>query len=61
MASNGEKQRIPKTQTVALVNELGGELIFKDDYPVPEPGPDEVLVKVLYTGVCQSGTLPEHF
>ena len=46
---------IPTTQTVALVNELGGELIFKTDYPVPKPGPDEVLVKVLYTGVCQSG------
>lgn len=27
---------------------------FVDDYPVPEPGQDEVLAKVLYSGVCQS-------
>jgi hypothetical protein len=46
---------IPKTQTVALVRELGGSVEFKDDYPVPTPGDREVLAKVLYTGVCQSG------
>ena len=45
---------IPRTQTAALVRELGGEIEFKTDYPVPKPGSNEVLVKVLYTGVCQS-------
>lgn len=46
---------IPQTQTVALVRSLGGEVEFKTDYPVPSPGRNEVLAKVLYTGVCQSG------
>lgn len=46
---------IPQTQTVALVREQGGEVEFRDDYPVPTPGKNEVLAKVLYTGVCQSG------
>lgn len=46
---------IPKTQTVALVRELGGNIEFQDDYPVPIPGQNEVLAKVLYSGVCQSG------
>lgn len=49
---------LPTTQTVALVRTLGGEVEFKEDYPVPTPGPNEVLAKVLYTGVCQSG---KHF
>lgn len=53
MSSSPEE--IPKTQTVALVNELGGPVEFKSDYPVPTPKENEVLVKVLYTGVCQSG------
>ena len=46
---------IPQTQTVALVRSLGGQVEFKTDYPVPVPGRNEVLAKVLYTGVCQSG------
>ncbi|PLB55604.1 alcohol dehydrogenase [Aspergillus steynii IBT 23096] len=45
---------IPETQTVALVNELGGDIEFREDYPVPLPGQNEVLAKVLYTGVCHS-------
>ncbi|KAL4803725.1 chaperonin 10-like protein [Aspergillus unguis] len=45
---------IPKVQTVALVRELGGRVEFPDDYPVPSPGDNEVLAKVLYTGVCLS-------
>jgi D-arabinose 1-dehydrogenase-like Zn-dependent alcohol dehydrogenase len=47
--------QIPQTQTVALVSELGGKVEFDDQYPVPVPGQNEVLAKVLYTGVCQSG------
>lgn len=52
---------IPQTQTVALVRNLGGEVEFQTDYPVPKPHRNEVLAKVLYTGVCQSGksSLPE--
>ncbi|TKX26654.1 alcohol dehydrogenase-like protein 1 [Elsinoe australis] len=46
--------QIPKTQTVALVRSLGGPVEFVSDYPVPTPGQDEVLAKVLYSGVCQS-------
>jgi len=49
-------EAIPKTQTVAMVEQLGGEVIFKNDYPVPSPANNEVLAKVLYTGVCQSGS-----
>ena len=45
---------IPQKQTVALVRKLGGPVEFVDDYPVKLPGQDEVLAKVLYTGVCQS-------
>ncbi|KAL4908212.1 hypothetical protein BDW74DRAFT_147061 [Aspergillus multicolor] len=45
---------IPKTQTAAVVSTLGGTVEFKDDYPVPVPGHNEILAKVLYTGVCQS-------
>jgi len=46
---------IPETQTVALVRKIGGEVEFRDDYPVPAPKKNEVLAKILYTGVCQSG------
>jgi len=48
-------QDIPKTQTAAVVEKLGGEVVFRHDWPVPTPGKNEVLAKVLYTGVCQSG------
>lgn len=46
---------IPKVQTAATVPKLGGGVKFVHDYPVPQPGHNEVLAKVLYTGVCQSG------
>ncbi|KAL4943708.1 hypothetical protein BDV06DRAFT_220969 [Aspergillus oleicola] len=45
---------IPQVQTVALVRELGGPVELPEDYPVPVPGTNEVLAKILYTGVCQS-------
>ncbi|KAL1620834.1 hypothetical protein SLS56_009445 [Neofusicoccum ribis] len=45
---------IPETQTAATVPKLGGGVKFVHDYPVPKPGHNEVLAKVLYTGVCQS-------
>jgi alcohol dehydrogenase, propanol-preferring len=46
---------IPKIQLAATIPKQGGPVVFVEDYPVPTPGKDEVLVKVLYTGVCQSG------
>lgn len=52
--------KIPKSQTVALVRHLGGPIEFVEDYPVTTPGQHEVLAKVLYTGVCQSGTVSLH-
>ncbi|KAI1359027.1 alcohol dehydrogenase [Xylaria arbuscula] len=45
---------IPDTQTAATVPKLGGGVVFVHDYPVPRPGHNEVLAKVLYSGVCQS-------
>ncbi|KAI9903858.1 hypothetical protein N3K66_000387 [Trichothecium roseum] len=45
---------IPTTQTAATVPKLGGGIKFDHEYPVPKPGQNEVLAKVLYTGVCQS-------
>lgn len=50
-----QSQPIPSTQTVALVKQLGGELQFDSSFPVPEVKENEVLAKILYTGVCQSG------
>ena len=46
---------IPKTQLAALVWKQGDAVVWDEAYPVPEPKQNEVLVKVLYTGVCQSG------
>lgn len=55
------EQEIPKTQTAAIVRKQGGEVEFDDNYPVTLPGNDEILVKVLYTGVCQSGQYNKPF
>lgn len=52
---NGHGHSLPETQTAAIVRELGGQVEFDENYPVPKPGRNEVLAKVLYTGVCQSG------
>ena len=48
---------VPETQLAATVPKQGTpiKVVFEDAYPVPKPKKDEVLVKVLYTGVCQSG------
>ena len=45
---------LPEKQTAAIVRQLGGEVEFDDSYPVPTLKRNEVLAKVLYTGVCQS-------
>ncbi len=53
---------IPETQLAATVPKQGGPIKIKweEQYPVPKPAKDEVLVKVLYTGVCQSGRLTSY-
>lgn len=48
---------IPKTQTAAVVSQLGGDLQIKRDYPVIQPeqlAPGECLVKLEATGVCHT-------
>ncbi|KAJ5735537.1 uncharacterized protein N7483_000662 [Penicillium malachiteum] len=44
---------IPTTQWAQVVETKGGPPIYKE-IPVPKPGPDEVLIKVKYTGVCHT-------
>lgn len=55
MASSSETPTIPKTQRAWKVPKQGGDVVLDESYPVPQPGAGQVLVKVLYTGVCQSG------
>lgn len=57
MACPTPNEQIPKVQTVAMVKKLGEDVVFDNHYPVPVPQFNEVLAKVLYTGVCQSGDL----
>lgn len=42
-----------KTMRAAVVRELGKPLSI-EEVPVPEPGPGEVLVKIVATGVCHT-------
>lgn len=44
---------IPEKQWAQVVEQKGGPPIYKQ-IPVPKPGPDEVLVKLAYTGVCHT-------
>lgn len=46
-------QSIPELQWAQVVEEAGGPLFYKQ-IPVPKPGPDEILVKMRYTGVCHT-------
>ncbi|KAI1331496.1 GroES-like protein [Xylariaceae sp. FL0255] len=54
MSIQGDLSSLPATQTAATVPKLGGGVVFDHAYPVPKPGHNEVLAKVLYSGVCQS-------
>ncbi|WP_339272189.1 NAD(P)-dependent alcohol dehydrogenase [Paenibacillus sp. FSL W8-0426] len=45
-------QEIPETMKAAVMTEPGSIRI--EEQPVPEPAPDEVLVKVMAVGVCGS-------
>lgn len=44
---------IPKEQWAQVVEKTGGPVTYKK-IPVPEPGPDEVLVNIKYSGVCHT-------
>lgn len=44
---------IPEMQWAQVAEQKGGPLIYKQ-IPVPKPGPDEILVKVRYSGVCHT-------
>lgn len=44
---------VPTTMMAAVVHELGGPLSI-DEREVPEPGPQEALVRVEYSGVCHT-------
>jgi propanol-preferring alcohol dehydrogenase len=44
---------LPDKQWAQVIEKKGGPPVYKQ-IPVPKPGPDEVLVKVKYTGVCHT-------
>jgi propanol-preferring alcohol dehydrogenase len=44
---------IPETQWAQVAEKIGGPLVLKQ-IPVPKPGPDQILVKIRYSGVCHT-------
>ena len=44
---------VPQTQWAQVAEKVGGPLVYKQ-IPVPKPGPDEILVKMRYSGVCHT-------
>ncbi|KAI9732338.1 MAG: alcohol dehydrogenase [Cirrosporium novae-zelandiae] len=44
---------IPKMQWAQILEKEGGSLVYKQ-IPVPQIKPNEVLVKILYSGVCHT-------
>ncbi|KAG7663652.1 uncharacterized protein J8A68_002901 [[Candida] subhashii] len=44
---------IPETQKAVVFETHGGPLLYKD-VPVPEPGPNDLLLRMKYSGVCHS-------
>lgn len=45
--------QIPKTMKAAVVEKHGQDLVIKE-VPVPEPGPGQVLIKVIASGLCHT-------
>jgi propanol-preferring alcohol dehydrogenase len=45
--------QIPKKQMAMVVTKTGGPVEFKE-IPVQQPGPDEVLINIKYSGVCHT-------
>src|SRR5512135_647550 len=48
-----EDKDMASTMKAAVVHEFGAPLVI-EDVPVPKPGPGEVLVKVVASGVCHT-------
>ena len=46
-------EEIPKMQKAAVFDVVGGPITIKE-IPVPETGADDILVKILYSGVCHT-------
>jgi propanol-preferring alcohol dehydrogenase len=44
---------VPQEQWAQVVEKTGGPPVYKK-IPVPKPGPDEILVKIRYSGVCHT-------
>lgn len=44
---------IPELQWAQVAEKIGGPLEYKQ-IPVPKPGPDQILVKIRYSGVCHT-------
>ncbi|KAK4494896.1 hypothetical protein PRZ48_014252 [Zasmidium cellare] len=44
---------IPKKQWAQVVEKTGGPVVYKE-IDVQEPGPDEVLINIKYSGVCHT-------
>jgi len=44
---------IPKKQKAQVIEKTGGPVEYKD-IDVQQPGPDEVLVNIKYSGVCHT-------
>lgn len=45
--------QIPEKQWAQVLEKDGGNFVYKQ-IPVPKPGSDEILVKILYSGVCHT-------
>lgn len=45
--------QIPEKQWAQVLEKDGGQFVYKQ-IPVPKPGPDEILVKIRYSGVCHT-------
>ncbi|OAQ73299.1 alcohol dehydrogenase I [Pochonia chlamydosporia 170] len=45
--------KIPSEQWAAVVEKTGGPVVYKR-IPVKQPGPDEVLINVKFSGVCHT-------
>lgn len=54
------QQQIPKLQYAQVFQTNGGPVELKQ-IPVPEPGPDEVLVNIKYSGVCHTDLHVRYF
>ena len=50
---------VPGTMTAAVVTAFGAPLEVKE-VPVPEPGPGQVLVELISTGVCHTDLHAAH-